>query len=38
MVSFLGSIVVLIVGYFVYGTFVEKVLEPMTKSNSSYSL
>lgn len=25
MVSFLGSIVVLIVGYFVYGTFVEKV-------------
>lgn len=25
MVSFLGSIVVLIVGYFIYGTFVEKV-------------
>ena len=34
MVSFLGSIVVLIVGYFVYGTFVEKVFGTNDKNQT----
>ncbi len=38
MVSFLLSIVALIVGYFIYGKFVEKVSEPMKTDQHQRSL
>ena len=38
MISFLGGLVLLIAGYFLYGSFVERVFHPDSRQTPAYAM